>query len=65
MKAWVLRGINELTLENVSMPQPGEQEAVVAVKAVGICGSDIPRIYRTGAHTHPLIPGHAISGVVV
>lgn len=65
MKAWVLRGINELTLENVSMPQPGEQEAVVAVKAVGICGSDIPRIYRTGAHTHPLIPGHEFSGEVV
>lgn len=36
----------------------------MAVKAVGICGSDIPRIYRMGAHRHPLIPGHEFSGVV-
>lgn len=26
------------------------------VSAAGICGSDIPRIYETGAHKHPLIP---------
>lgn len=51
MKAWVLHGIDELCLENVPMPSPGEGEVLVAVKAAGICGSDIPRIYRTGAHT--------------
>lgn len=65
MKAWVLRGINELRLENVPIPSPGEREVLVAVKAVGICGSDIPRIYLTGAHTHPLIPGHEFAGEVV
>ncbi len=65
MKAWVLHGVNELCLEDVPMPSPGKQEVVVKVKAAGICGSDIPRIYRTGAHTHPLIPGHEFSGEVV
>ncbi len=65
MKAWVLHGINELYLEDVPMPSPGTGEVLVEVKAAGICGSDIPRIYRTGAHTHPLIPGHEFSGRVV
>ncbi len=35
------------------------------VMAAGVCGSDIPRIYKTGAHVHPLIPGHEFSGHVV
>lgn len=65
MKAWVLHSINELYLEDVPVPAPGEQEVLVAVKAVGICGSDIPRIYHTGAHIYPLIPGHEFSGEVV
>ena len=64
MKAWVLHRINDIRLETVEMPAPQSGEVLVAVKAVGICGSDIPRIYRTGAHRHPLIPGHEFSGVV-
>lgn len=64
MKAWVLHGINEIQLETVELPALESGQALVAVKAAGICGSDIPRIYRTGAHRHPLIPGHEFSGVV-
>jgi len=64
MKAYVLHGINDLRFEDVPVPVPGKGEALVEVQAAGICGSDIPRIYKTGAHTHPLIPGHEFSGVV-
>lgn len=64
MKAWVLHGINDLRLEHTEKPVPGEGEVLVQVKAVGICGSDIPRIYQNGAYSHPLIPGHEFSGVV-
>ena len=48
MKAWVLHGINEIRLETVELPALESGQALVAVKAAGICGSDIPRIYRTG-----------------
>lgn len=65
MKAWVLHNIGEIRFEEVDKPQLRADEALVAVKAAGICGSDIPRIYKTGAHTHPLIPGHEFSGRVV
>lgn len=64
MKAWVLHGIGDLRFEEIRRPIPEEGEVLVQVKAAGICGSDIPRIYQTGAHIHPLIPGHEFSGVV-
>lgn len=65
MKAYVLHGINDIRYEEVEMPTPSEKEALIEVKASGICGSDIPRIYKTGAHKHPLILGHEFSGVVL
>lgn len=64
MKAWVLHGINDLRFETAEEPVLGENEVLVAVKAAAICGSDIPRIYRTGAYSHPLVPGHEFSGIV-
>ncbi len=65
MKAYVLHGPNDIRCEEVSMPIPAVGEVLTEVKAAGVCGSDIPRIYQTGAHKHPLIPGHEFSGVVV
>ena len=65
MKAWVLHDIGDIRFEDVDMPKIGDNEVLVAVKAAGICGSDIPRIYETGAHNMPIIPGHEFSGQVV
>ena len=64
MKAYVLHGVDDLRYEEVNTPGIGGDEVLVKVHAAGICGSDIPRIYQTGAHTHPLIPGHEFSGEV-
>lgn len=65
MKAYVLHDMGNFRLETVSKPVLKSDEVLVKVKATGICGSDISRIYKTGAHVHPLIPGHEFSGVVV
>lgn len=64
MKAHVLYGVNDLKYENVERPVPGEGEVLLKVETVGICGSDIPRIYETGAHRHPIIPGHEFAGTI-
>lgn len=64
MKAWVMRGIGDIQFEEVMEPKPAENEVLVSVKAVGICGSDIPRIYKTGTYHFPTIPGHEFSGIV-
>ena len=65
MKAWVLHDIAQIRCEEIEKPKITENEVLVAVRAVGICGSDIPRIYKTGAYSFPLIPGHEFSGIVV
>lgn len=64
MKAYVLHGISNLRYEEIEKPHPLHGEVLVRVKAAGICGSDIPRIYQTGAYHHPMIPGHEFSGQV-
>lgn len=65
MKAWKLHQINSIKQEETKVPELRDGEVLVAVKAAGICGSDIPRIYRDGAHQMPLVPGHEFSGEVV
>ncbi|MDE7268929.1 MAG: alcohol dehydrogenase catalytic domain-containing protein, partial [Acetatifactor sp.] len=58
MKAYVLHGIGDLRYEDVELPALEEKTVLVQVRAVGICGSDIPRVYRTGTYSFPMIPGH-------
>ncbi len=65
MKAWILHNIGDIRLDVAEEPILKEHEVLVKVKAAGICGSDIPRIYQSGAYSHPLIPGHEFSGEVV
>ena len=65
MKAYVLRDIGQFGIEEVERPFPGQDEVIVQVKAAGICGSDISRIYYHGTYSYPLIPGHEYSGIVV
>lgn len=65
MQAWIVNDINDIRYEETETPSIGENEVLVKVKAAGICGSDIPRIYRDGAHHMPLIIGHEFSGEVV
>ena len=49
-----------MTYEETEKPQLKSDEVLVAVKAAGICGSDIPRAFVTGAHVHPIIIGHEL-----
>ena len=66
MKAWVLEDIDNLVYrDDVDMPVAKSGQAIIKVMAAGICGSDIPRAYRNGAHRMPLILGHEFAGQVV
>lgn len=65
MKAWRLHNANDIRFEEVAKPIINENEVLVKVRAAGICGSDISRVYRDGAHVMPLIPGHEFAGEVV
>ena len=64
MKAWVLDSIGNIQLKEMEKPAPADREVLVRVRNCGICGSDIPRIYRDGAHRMPLVIGHEFAGEV-
>src|ERR1700704_4707932 len=63
MKAAVYRGLNDVRLEEVPVPEIGAGEILVRVHTCGICGTDLKKI-ATGSHSAPRIFGHETSGVV-
>jgi L-iditol 2-dehydrogenase len=63
MKAVVYRGVNDLRLEEVPVPEIGAGEILVRVHTCGICGTDLKKI-STGSHSAPRIFGHETAGVV-
>jgi L-iditol 2-dehydrogenase len=65
MKAAVLHGPDDLRLQDAPAPAVEPGRAIVRVRACGICGSDLPRILKTGMYRHPAIPGHEFMGEVV
>src|SRR5271157_1394184 len=63
MRAAVYRGVNDVRLEEVPVPEIGPGEILVRVHTCGICGTDLKKI-ATGSHSAPRIFGHETSGVV-
>ena len=63
MQAAVYRGIDDVRMETVPVPEIGPGELLVRVHTCGICGTDLKKI-ATGSHSAPRIFGHETSGVV-
>ncbi len=63
MTAAVYRGVNDVRMETVPVPQIGPGEILVRVHTCGICGTDLKKI-ATGSHSAPRIFGHETTGVV-
>jgi L-iditol 2-dehydrogenase len=65
MKALVLSEYNRFGLEDVPAPQVAPNEVSVAVKACGICGSDVHGMDgSTGRRRPPIIMGHEAAGII-
>lgn len=66
MKALVYTGPETLELREVEEPRRGNDEVVVGVEAVGICGSDMHAFLgHDERRPAPLILGHEAAGVIV
>jgi L-iditol 2-dehydrogenase len=65
MMACNLHGIGDLRYEEVPVPALESDEVLLQVKAAGICGSDIPRVFEKGTYHFPTIPGHEFAGLIV
>ncbi|HZF00814.1 MAG TPA: alcohol dehydrogenase catalytic domain-containing protein [Methylomirabilota bacterium] len=64
MRAVVYRGVNDLRVETVPVPQIGANELLVKVAVCGICPTDIKKIHY-GTVPPPRIFGHETAGTIV
>lgn len=64
MKAHVLYAVGDLRWTEVAEPTLRSDEVLVRVRAAGICGSDVARVFKTGTYHFPTIIGHEFSGEV-
>ncbi len=69
MRAAVLRGWNDLRVEEVDIPSPGPGEVQVRVRACGLCGTDLKMVEgafeaRGWPPSLPFVMGHEWSGEV-
>jgi len=45
MKAVFVRGKNNVAIEDISIPDLGDQDVLVKMRACGLCGSDLEKVY--------------------
>ena len=66
MKALIYQAPNQIKVRDVTRPAPQPGEALIEVRAAGICGSDMAIV--SGHHPRAplgLIPGHEFAGRLV
>jgi len=68
MRSLRLHAPRDLRMHDEPVPEPGPDEALIRIKSVGICASDL-RYYRDGrigstVVTSPIVLGHEASGVI-
>ncbi len=64
MKAAVLRGPQELCMEERPIPVPGAGEILLKVHSAAICGTDIRMWRNAESGCAPLVLGHEMAGVI-
>ena len=64
MQAAVYRGVNDVRVETVPVPEIEAGELLIRVHTCGICGTDLKKI-ATGSHSAPRVFGHETAGMIV
>ncbi len=65
MQVAVIQAPRQMQLESWTIPQPGQGEVLVSVRAVGVCAGDL-YIYqgKNPYASYPAVGGHEIAGVI-
>ena len=63
MRAAVYRGVNDVRVETIPVPEIGAGEVLVKIHTCGICGTDLKKIH-SGSHDAPRVFGHEMSGTI-
>ena len=67
MKGAVLYGKEDVRLESMAVPSPGEGEVLIRIESATTCGTDL-KVFHRGGHARMLKPptlfGHEFSGII-
>lgn len=65
MKALVYEGARMMNMREMSIPEPREDEALIKIRHVGICGSELGGyLGHNSLRKPPLVMGHEFSGMI-
>jgi L-iditol 2-dehydrogenase len=66
LKAGIVYGPMDITVEEIETPKPGYGEVLLQVKSAGICGSDLHyhRSKSDGNRVRRVMSGHELSGII-
>ncbi len=64
MKAVVVHGPGDIRYEDMPLPSAGPGEALIEMKAAGVCSSDLARVFGDEAYFYPIVLGHEVAGEV-
>lgn len=64
MKAFVIEEKYKCSIQDIAIPVPANDEVLIKVMAVGICGTDAHLYKGEYDNPYPTIPGHEYSGII-
>jgi len=64
MRAAILKGPRQLSIESIEKPKVGSRDVLVKIRATAICGTDIEIYKGKGGARFPVVPGHEFAGEI-
>ena len=64
MKAFFIDEVRKASVKEIEIPVPQDDEVLIKVMAVGLCGTDAHLFLGDYDNPYPTIPGHEFSGIV-
>ena len=63
-KSALLKGLGDWDYDEISIPNPNQDQVLVKVIQCGICSTDVVRSMEVGFYNYPIVPGHEIIGKI-
>jgi L-iditol 2-dehydrogenase len=65
MKQAVMTNPGKIEFRDIQKPAPAEDEVLIKIERIGVCGSDIHVFHGLHPYTsYPVVQGHELGGVV-
>ena len=63
-KAAILKSLGKWEYDQIEVPNPKKDQALIKIINCGICSTDIVRSMKVGFYSYPIVPGHEMLGQI-